>query len=131
MISITLPDGNIKAFESAVSGRDVALSISEGLARSSVAMELDGRLVDLETPIERDAAVRIVTTRWRAIPAMLPAQHVWFANSGDPKALADALAAAARAPSPEGALRSHYREHFTPERHIAELTAALRLLATP
>ena len=63
MISITLPDGNIKAFESAVSGRDVALSISEGLARSSVAMELDGRLVDLETPIERDAAVRIVTTR--------------------------------------------------------------------
>ena len=43
MISITLPDGNIKAFESAVSGRDLALSISEGLARNSVAMELDGR----------------------------------------------------------------------------------------
>jgi len=43
MISITLPDGNIKAFEPAVSGRDVALSISEGLARNSVAMDLDGR----------------------------------------------------------------------------------------
>lgn len=75
--------------------------------------------------------VRIVTTRWRAIPAMLPAQHVWYANSGDPNALAEALAAAARAPSPQGALRSHYREHFTPEHHIAELTAAFRLLATP
>ncbi len=63
MISITLPDGNIKAFEPAVSGRDVALSISEGLARNSVAMDLDGRLVDLDTPIQRDAKVRIVTTR--------------------------------------------------------------------
>lgn len=73
--------------------------------------------------------VRIVTTRWRAIPGMLPAHHVWFAHSGDPKALADALADAARAPSPQGALRSHYREHFTPERHIAELATALRLLA--
>ena len=63
MISITLPDGNIKAFEPAVSGRDVALSISEGLARNSVAMDLDGRLVDLDTPIQQDAQVRIVTTR--------------------------------------------------------------------
>jgi threonyl-tRNA synthetase len=63
MISITLPDGNIKAFESVVSGRDLALSISEGLARNSVAMELDGRLVDLDTPIRGDARVRIVTTR--------------------------------------------------------------------
>ena len=63
MISITLPDGNIKAFESAVSGRDLALSISEGLARNSVAMELDGRLVDLDTPIRQDAKVRIVTPR--------------------------------------------------------------------
>jgi len=63
MISITLPDGNIKAFESAVSGRELALSISEGLARNSVAMELDGRLVDLDTPIRQDAAARIVTTR--------------------------------------------------------------------
>jgi threonyl-tRNA synthetase len=63
MISITLPDGNIKAFEPPVSGRDLALSISEGLARNSVAMELDGRLVDLDTPIRDDAKVRIVTTR--------------------------------------------------------------------
>jgi threonyl-tRNA synthetase len=63
MISITLPDGNIKAFEPAISGRDVALSISEGLARNSVAMDIDGRLVDLDTPIQQDAKVRIVTTR--------------------------------------------------------------------
>jgi glycosyltransferase involved in cell wall biosynthesis len=75
--------------------------------------------------------VRIVTTRWRAIPAMLPAHHVWYANSGDPGALAATLAAAARAPSAQGALRQHYLEHFTPERHVAALAAALRSLATP
>lgn len=72
--------------------------------------------------------VRIVTTRWRAIPGMLPAQHVWYANSGDAAALADALADAARAQPPQGALRQHYLEHFTPEQHIAALTAALRSL---
>jgi glycosyltransferase involved in cell wall biosynthesis len=70
--------------------------------------------------------VRIVTTRWRAIPGMLPAQHVWYANSGDPHALADALATAARAQPPQGALRQHYLGQFTPERHVAALAAALR-----
>ncbi len=63
MISITLPDGNIKAFNQAVSGLEVAASISEGLARNCVAMELDHRLVDLNTRIERDATVRLVTTK--------------------------------------------------------------------
>lgn len=63
MISITLPDGNIKAFDRAVSGLELANSISEGLARNCVAMELDHRLVDLETRVERDATVRLVTTK--------------------------------------------------------------------
>ena len=63
MISITLPDGNIKAFEPAVSGRDVALSISEGLWRSSVAMEIDGRLVRPGHPGGKGRAVRLITTR--------------------------------------------------------------------
>jgi threonyl-tRNA synthetase len=63
MISITLPDGNIKAFDQAVSGLELAASISDGLARNCVAMELDHRLVDLNTRIERDAAVRLVTTK--------------------------------------------------------------------
>ena len=63
MVSITLPDGNIKAFDQAVTGQALAASISEGLARNCVAMELDHRLVDLNTPIERDASVRLVTTK--------------------------------------------------------------------
>jgi threonyl-tRNA synthetase len=63
MINITLPDGNIKSFDKAISGLDLARSISEGLARNCVAMELDHRLVDLEATIERDATVRLVTTK--------------------------------------------------------------------
>ena len=62
MINITLPDGNIKSFENFPTGLDVAKSISEGLARNCVAMELDGKLVDLDTAISKDSAVRLITT---------------------------------------------------------------------
>lgn len=70
----------------------------------------------------------IVTTRWRAIPGMLPAAHVYYAAAGDPAALAAALETAARAPAPRGELRRHYLAHFTPDRHLAALAAALRQL---
>ncbi|OQW98631.1 MAG: hypothetical protein BWK74_04135, partial [Desulfobacteraceae bacterium A6] len=62
MINITLPDGNIKSFEKAPTGLDVAKSISEGLARNCVAMDLDGKLVDLDTVISTDSGVRLITT---------------------------------------------------------------------
>lgn len=63
MITITLPDGSLKTFDHPPTGGDVASSISEGLARNCVAMELDGELVDLNRLIETDAAVRLITTR--------------------------------------------------------------------
>ena len=63
MISITLPDGDIKRFENPPTGYDVALSISEGLARNAVAMERDGRLVDLYTLLPADSRIRLITTR--------------------------------------------------------------------
>ncbi|MGD9300053.1 MAG: threonine--tRNA ligase, partial [Desulfobacterales bacterium] len=63
MINITFPDGNIKAFENPLSGLDVAKSISDGLARNCVAMELDDQLVDLTFTIERDAKIRLITSK--------------------------------------------------------------------
>jgi len=63
MIHITLPDGSRKPFEDQPTGLAVAKSISEGLARECVAMEVDGQLVDLNRTIENDAAVRLITTR--------------------------------------------------------------------
>ncbi len=63
MVNITLPDGNIKAFEYTPTGLDVAKNISEGLARNCVAMELDSELVDLSTKITQDSRIRLITTK--------------------------------------------------------------------
>lgn len=63
MITITLPDGNIKEFDQPPTGLDVAKSISEGLARNCVAMDLGGDIVDLYSEIPGDAAVRLITTK--------------------------------------------------------------------
>jgi len=70
----------------------------------------------------------IVTTRWRAIPEMLPREHVWFVAPQNPAEIAAALAAVAAAPAPEGALRAVYSARFTRERHLAALAEALRSL---
>ncbi|CAB1068175.1 Threonyl-tRNA synthetase (EC [Olavius algarvensis Delta 1 endosymbiont] len=63
MINITLPDGNIKAFEGPVSGLEVARSISEGFARNCVAMEIDENLVDLNFAIDHDTSIRLITSK--------------------------------------------------------------------
>ncbi len=63
MISITLPDNSIKQFDDAVTGYQVAQSISQGLADNSVAMELNGEIMDLNRLIDDDSAVRLLTTR--------------------------------------------------------------------
>ncbi|MBW1753313.1 MAG: TGS domain-containing protein, partial [Deltaproteobacteria bacterium] len=63
MINITFPDGNIKAFENNPTGLDVAKSISEGLARDCVALELNGEMVDLNAEISHDANIKLITTR--------------------------------------------------------------------
>jgi len=61
MINITLPDGSIKSFEGKTTPMDVALSISEGLARNVLAAKIDGKVVDLNTTIESDCTVQLLT----------------------------------------------------------------------
>jgi threonyl-tRNA synthetase len=60
-IRITLPDGTVKTYPHGVNGAAIASSISEGLARVSLAIEVDGEVWDLSRPIEKDAAVKILT----------------------------------------------------------------------
>ncbi len=60
-ISVTLPDGSSRRLPAGSTPGDVAGQISAGLARVAVAANVDGRLVDLTTPLEADATVRIVT----------------------------------------------------------------------
>ncbi len=61
MINITLPDGSVKEFEPGVTGLDVALSISEGLARNVLAAKVNGEVWDATRPIESDSTVQLLT----------------------------------------------------------------------
>jgi threonyl-tRNA synthetase len=63
MRTITLPDGSTKQFAQSPTGLEVARSISEGLARDCVAIQVDGALRDLSRPVDQDARVRLITTR--------------------------------------------------------------------
>jgi threonyl-tRNA synthetase len=62
-VTITLPDGSTRDVSAGTPVRDVAAGISPGLARAAYAAVVDGKLVDLSYPLEKDSAVRIVTDK--------------------------------------------------------------------
>jgi threonyl-tRNA synthetase len=62
-VTVTLPDGSSRSVPAGTPVRDVAAQISPGLAKAALAAIVDGRIVDLVYPLEKDAAVRIVTDR--------------------------------------------------------------------
>ncbi|MGC8536240.1 MAG: threonine--tRNA ligase [Rhizomicrobium sp.] len=62
-VTITLPNGKIMDFTRGVTGAEIAAAIGPGLAKAALALELDGRLIDLFRPIETDGAVRILTRK--------------------------------------------------------------------
>ncbi|HEX2582215.1 MAG TPA: threonine--tRNA ligase [Dongiaceae bacterium] len=61
MPTITLPDGSRRTFPSALSGYDIAASIGSGLAKAALALKIDGKLRDLDTLVDKDCSVEIVT----------------------------------------------------------------------
>ncbi|WP_367914111.1 threonine--tRNA ligase [Leadbetterella sp. DM7] len=60
-IKITLPDGSIREFEQGATPYDVALSISEGLARNVLAARVNDKVVDLNTPLTEDSTLSLLT----------------------------------------------------------------------
>ena len=60
-MKITLKDGSVKEYQSAMSVYDIAMDISEGLARAACAGEVDGKVVDLRTVIDSDVSLNILT----------------------------------------------------------------------
>jgi threonyl-tRNA synthetase len=60
-IKITLPDGSVREYPQGVTGHDIAKSISEGLARVSLAIEVNGEVRDLARTITSDASIKILT----------------------------------------------------------------------
>ena len=58
---ITLKDGSTKEYDSPRSAYEVALDISEGLARAATAAQVNGKTVDLRTMISEDCQLNILT----------------------------------------------------------------------
>jgi len=63
MINITLPDGNVKQMAKGSTPMDVALSISEGLARNVISAQFNDQTVETVTPLTTDGTLVLYT--WR------------------------------------------------------------------
>jgi threonyl-tRNA synthetase len=61
MIKITLPDGSIREYKKGTTSMQVALSISEGLARNVLAAKVEGSVIDANVPINQDSTLSLLT----------------------------------------------------------------------
>ena len=61
MIKITLPDGSVRDYPIGSSSFDIALSISEGLARNVLAAKVNGQVQDANLPIATDSKLQLLT----------------------------------------------------------------------
>jgi threonyl-tRNA synthetase len=59
-IKITFPDGNSREFDEGVAGLQIAESISKGLAKEALAVEVNGEVWDLARPINADSTLKIL-----------------------------------------------------------------------
>ena len=61
MISITLPDNSVRQYPEGVTGLDIAKSISEGLARNVLSVQVNDEVWDATRSISADARIRLLT----------------------------------------------------------------------
>ena len=61
MIKITLPDGSVPEYASGITPHEVALSISEGLARNVISANFNGTTVETVTPLTTDGSLVLYT----------------------------------------------------------------------
>lgn len=61
MIQVTLPDGSIREYNQGSTAMDVALSISEGLARNVLAAEVNGEIIDANRSLPEKAMLKLLT----------------------------------------------------------------------
>lgn len=60
-IRIQFPDGQIREYKKGITAKEIAQSISEGLARKVLSSEINGEIFDLTRPIETDASIKLLT----------------------------------------------------------------------
>ncbi|EKN67461.1 threonine--tRNA ligase [Schinkia azotoformans] len=61
VIKVSFPDGAVKEFPNGTTTEEIAASISSGLKKNALAGKLNGKAIDLRTPITEDGAIEIVT----------------------------------------------------------------------
>src|SRR6187455_1508581 len=61
MVALTFPDGARRDYPNGTTGLDIAKGISPSLAKRTVAMALDGVVMDLADPIAKDAKIEFLT----------------------------------------------------------------------
>jgi threonyl-tRNA synthetase len=115
LLKISLPDGSVREMPLGSTPADVALAIGPGLAKAALAARVDGELVDLTRPFERDAELALVTSRdegealdlarhdyahvlAEAVQALFPGTQITFGPSTDDGFYYDVMAPADRAP---------------------------------
>nr|WP_318539194.1 threonine--tRNA ligase [Terribacillus saccharophilus] len=63
VLEIIFPDGAKKEFPAGTTGEDIAGSISSGLKKQAIAVNIDGVAYDLRTPLPNGGAIEIVTLK--------------------------------------------------------------------
>jgi threonyl-tRNA synthetase len=63
MVKITLPDGSILEVQNSTTAQQIAEKLSPKLAKQAIAVQIDGQIVDLNTPINADASLKIITSK--------------------------------------------------------------------
>ena len=58
---MTFPDGKTKEYETGVTGIEIAKSIGRRLAEDALAIQVNGTLLDLDSKIEQNSEIRIIT----------------------------------------------------------------------
>jgi len=61
MLNITFPDHSVRQFEEGITGMEIAMSISEGLARNVLAAKVNGEVWDASRPIFNDSTLQLLT----------------------------------------------------------------------
>lgn len=62
-VNLTLPDGSVRTYDSAVTGATLAGDIGPGLLKAALAIYVDGELWDLSREITKNSAVSIMTRK--------------------------------------------------------------------
>lgn len=89
MPSIKLPDGSVRNYDGPVTAAQVAADIGPGLAKAAIGAKVDGTLVDLNSPIDHDASLAIVTDKSR--DGSTDPDALWLIRHGAAHVMAEAI----------------------------------------